>query len=260
MKTKYIYILLLPLVFLLSSFTLSTYIQKHSSQKRFYFELPKIRTNDQIINHYAYNLGYRKDHHEAEWAAYMLTKKRTIKKFTRTDDFRIDPAVKSGSADPSDYAGSGYDQGHLVPCNDMRWSKKAESESFYMSNMTPQTHSFNAGIWKKLESWVHKYAQTYDTIYVATGPILQKGLKTIGANKVSVPKYFYKVFLVYKQNENKCIGFIVPHKKSPKDIMTFAVSVDSVEKRTGINFFALVPDSIQKRIETFVDISQWEIK
>lgn len=260
MKSKLFFSVSFLLIVLLCSFIVSPNLYSIKPKDRIYFELPEIHSGDQIIKHTAYTLKYSKEHEQAEWTAYMLTKMMTRAKFPRTNKFKIDPNVETGSSSPKDYKNTGYNKGHLVPCDDMRWSKVSESESFYMSNMTPQTHSFNAGIWKKLESWVHKYAYIYDTVYVTAGPILQKGLKTIGANEVSVPKYFYKALLVYKQNEKKCIGFIFLHKQSKKEIMAFSVPVDSIENQTGINLFASVPDSIQKRIESIVDISQWKIK
>jgi endonuclease G len=70
----------------------------------------------------------------------------------RTNDFREDYKVTTGSASLSDFKGSGYDRGHLAPAGDMKWSSTAMSESFYMSNMSPQKPGFNRGIWKKLES------------------------------------------------------------------------------------------------------------
>lgn len=246
--------------FLFTSFSVDYSTLPINSNDRVYFELPETHQGDEIVKHLAYTLRYREDCEQADWVAYMFTKKMTIKKFSRTNSFKVDPDVQTESAVPSDYTHSGYDKGHLAPCDDMCWSKVAESESFYMSNMSPQTHSFNAGVWKRLEGLIRKYAKTYDTIYVATGPILQNGLKTIGKNKVAVPEYFYKVVLVYKENDKRCIGFILPHKNSQKDLMAFAVPVDSVESRTGINFFALVPDNVQKQIESNVDTGEWIFK
>jgi len=222
------------------------------------YELPEIHSRDQIIKHLAYTVRYNEEHEQADWDAYRFIKSMTTNKYVRTNKFRIDPSVKTGSSNPSDYINTGYDKGHLTPCDDMRWSKQAESESFFMSNMSPQIHSFNAGVWKRLEGWVGTCVDEYDTLYVVSGPILQPGLKTIGKNKVSVPNYFYKVVLVYTHTEKKCIGFILPHKKSQKDLMTFAVSVDSVEKRTGINFFATLPDSIQNKLESILYKDLWK--
>jgi endonuclease G len=96
--------------------------------------------------------------------------KKTITK--RKDNFRSDPKVKTGSAALSDYKGSGYDRGHLAPAADFKWSATAMSESFYMSNMSPQVPGFNRGIWKNIESTVRNWAVENDEIYIVTGPVL----------------------------------------------------------------------------------------
>ena len=80
------------------------------------------------------------------------------KKFKRKNDFRIDPVVKTVSATPADYRNSGYDRGHLCPAGDMAFSEIAMSESFYMSNISPQVPSFNRGIWKTLEQKVRDWS------------------------------------------------------------------------------------------------------
>ena len=123
--------------------------------------------------------------------------------------------------------------------------------------MSPQTPSFNRGIWKKLEEQVRDWAKLYDTIYVVTGPVLEDSLPTIGENKVSIPKYYYKVILEYKNNATKAIGFILPNKKSSFSLNNFIVSIDSVEQMTGIDFFYQLPDSIENEIEKGVCNACW---
>ena len=68
----------------------------------------------------------------------------------RKDNFREDKAVTTGSATLNDYKKSGYDRGHMAPAADFRWSFDAMNDTFYLSNMCPQTHAFNAGIWSDL--------------------------------------------------------------------------------------------------------------
>lgn len=255
MQVKFIIAILILLVVTILPFF--NYTQTHVAHNTLRYELPAIHTHDQIITHLAYTLQYSEEHEQAQWVAYRYTKSMTVKKYPRTNKFRPDLSVATGSSDPSDYKNSHYDKGHLVPCDDMRGSQQAESESFLMSNMSPQTHSFNAGIWKRLEGLMRKYAIAFDTIYIATGPILEKGLSTIGPNKVSIPKYFYKVVLVYREHCKGAIGFILPHKQSNKDLLFYAVPVDSVEKRTGINFFAMLPDSIQNKLEATFQKELW---
>ena len=110
--------------------------------------------------------------------AYELTAQEVQGIVSRSDDFRADPEIITGSAALVDYRGSGYDRGHLAPAADMKWSEEAMSESFYMSNMSPQAPGFNRGIWKSLESRVRSWAVENGTVYVVTGGILSPGLPT----------------------------------------------------------------------------------
>ena len=106
-----------------------------------------------------------------------------------------------------------------------------------MSNMSPQKPAFNRGIWKDLEALVRHFAIKEEKIVVVTGPILPKEKTlTIGANKVTVPTHYYKVILDLTP-PRKMIGFILPNEGSDKPLAAFAVTVDEVEKATGLDFF-----------------------
>jgi len=213
-----------------------------------------------VVHHTAYSLLYSEEHEQAIWIAYELTKEETKKAFDRSDKFIVDPDVKTGSANDKDYRGAGYDRGHLAPAADMSWSNKTMLESFYFSNMSPQDPSFNRGIWKKLEELVRYWANENNSLYVVTGPILSKGLPTIGGNKVSVPNYYYKVLLDYSQPDVKAIGFILENKTEKASLSNFAVSIDSVEAMTGLNFFPNLPDKVERDLESKVCISCWSWK
>lgn len=90
---------------------------------------------------------------------YELTKEEVInKRSDRTDDFRQNRLIKTGTAALSDYKYSGYDRGHLAPAADMHWSRQSMSESFFLSNMSPKKPGFNRGIWRKLEAVVRNFA------------------------------------------------------------------------------------------------------
>jgi len=123
--------------------------------------------------------------------------------------------------------------------------------------MSPQDASFNRGIWKKLEGLVRNWAVENNVLYLVTGPVLKDGLPTIGNNKVSVPKYFYKVILDYSKPDIKGIGFILPNAGSTEPIESFAVSIDSVESITGIDFFPLLPDDEEQLIEKTLSLKSW---
>ena len=223
-------------------------------------EIPKINPKEIIITHTGFSLVYDETHKQANWVAYDLTKEETNKIVERTDRFIPDPKVKTGTANDKDYSGSGYDKGHLAPASDMGWSSTTMAESFYYSNICPQYPSFNRGVWKRLEELVRTWAIENDTIYIATGPVLTTGLTTIGANKVSVPKYFYKVILDYSIPNIKGIGFVISNSDSSEPLQNFAVTIDSVEKLTGIDFFPLLPDDQEKMIEGTLCVKCWTWK
>ena len=102
---------------------------------------------DTLIEREGYALGYIEKHEQPAWVQYVLTADEVSRAMVnRSDDFRADPYVPTGSATPQDYTRSGYDRGHLVPAADMGYSDRTMSESFYMSNMSPQDPQFNRGI------------------------------------------------------------------------------------------------------------------
>ena len=223
-------------------------------------EIPKTYPKDIIITHTGYSLLYNETYEQANWVAYELTKEETEKSYERTNKFIPDPLVITGTANDQDYSGSGYDRGHLAPAGDMGWSTTAMAESFYYSNMSPQEPGFNRGIWKRLEELVRTWAVDNQMVYVVTGPVLTSGLSTIGNSKVSVPQYYYKVILDYTDPEIKGIGFILPNKSSKEPLQKYAVTIDSVEKFTGIDFFPKLPDEQEKIIESTLTIQSWSWK
>ena len=221
---------------------------------------PKFKKREQVIRHLGYTLCYDENYEQAKWVAYRLTATMCNNSDEeRTDNFREDPAVKTGSATPNEYKKTGYDRGHLCPAGDMAWSEITMSESFYMSNMSPQTPKFNRGIWKTLETQVREWATKEEEIYIVTAGILEKGLATIGEkNKVAVPKYFYKIVLDVFGPEKKAIAFVMPNEGSKESIFDYAVTVDSVERLTQINFFPALPDDIENNLESHLNIELWK--
>ncbi len=225
-----------------------------------HLEIPFFRQGEQVITHTGYTLSYNEAAEQANWVAYELTAQETQKAFERTNKFLVDPAVSTGSATDTDYKKSGFDRGHLAPAADMGWSSTTMIESFYFSNMSPQLPGFNRGIWKNLESLVRSWANENESIYVVTGPVLTPGLPTIGLNQVAVPNYYYKVILDYREPSIKGIGFVLPNASSSLPLQQFALSIDSVEKITGIDFFHLLEDEQEAQLEKTVCISCWSWK
>ncbi len=241
------------------------------------YGLPKFSGDVEIINHPALILSYNEKHEQANWVAHIISKRITGKGFSRTNDFRPDPLVKTGSAVEKDYFlkyfnsddstytydGFGYDRGHLAPSADFRWNEHAMSQSYFYSNMSPQLPDFNRGIWAKTESFLREYvAENNHDIFVVTGGVLNDNLPKVerSINKVSIPKYFYKVAADLEGDTLEGIAFIIPNEGSDYPVISFAVPIDSVEKVTGIDFFASLPDSIQNKFEATIDIKHWQTK
>lgn len=223
------------------------------------FGLPSHPASAQIIRHTGYTLCYEEKYEQPSWVAYKLEGKHTKGHAERGNDFRADPAVATLSAAPLDYRNSGYDKGHLAPAADFKYDNKLMSETFFMSNMSPQAPDFNRGIWRILEEQVRDWAQDNKTIYIVTGPILEPGLKKIGRNKVSVPHAYYKIIVDMEDPEIKAIAFLMKNEGSTKTIKDFVVSIDAIEQQTGIDFFpqlSKTPD-LEKRLEGTIQEEQW---
>ncbi len=221
---------------------------------------PLAPTTDYILSYTGFDLGYNEKYEQASWVAYVLTREEVESgTINRTDNFRADTSISTGSANLADYRGSGYDRGHLAPAGDMKWNAKAMSESFLMSNMSPQTPSFNRGIWRSLESSVRVWAIEKDSIYVISGPLLGSIDTLIGLNGVGVPDSYFKVLVDLSPPDHSMIAFILPNNRSSKELMQFAISVDSLEIITGYNFFASAPEAdVIDWLEGNLDLDSWK--
>ena len=208
----------------------------------------------EVVQHSYYTLSYLEDFEQAEWVYYVLTPDMLKGSTSRTDNFRADPKISTGSAQLADYKNSGFDRGHLVPAGDMKVNNLAMSESFYMSNISPQSAAFNRGIWRKLETLIREWAGK-EEIHIVTGGILITGLQEIGINKVDVPKHFYKV--LYAPEKGKMIAFVLPNERGQKALSAYVVSVDTVEKLTNIDFFPQLVDDFEERLESLINLSDW---
>ena len=222
--------------------------------------LPKVKDGE-IIKHTYYTLSFVDKYKQAEWVAYKLTSKMVSGAGERENKFKPDPLVASGTATDKDYRKTNYDKGHLCPAADMSWKQSAMNETFYFSNISPQAPRFNRGIWKTLEEDVREWVKKEKTLYIVTGGILRDSLKTIGVNHdISVPEYFYKVIVDVEAPEKKGIAFIMKNEESDEPVADFAVTIDSVEALTKIDFFPDLPDALEKKIEGSIDLAKWGLE
>ncbi|MDN0051874.1 DNA/RNA non-specific endonuclease [Bacteroides caecigallinarum] len=206
-----------------------------------------------IINRTGYTLSYNQYYKNPNWVAWELTREETKGETERYDKFMPDPDLPEPRVVHKDYTKSGYDRGHMAPAADMKWSKQAMIESFYMSNICPQVGNLNRGDWNDLEELCRNWADKYGRIYIACGPIFDsKSPKRIGGHKVAVPDRFFKVILIYNRKNPIAMGFIFKNIARSQDIEKYMVTVDSVENVTGMDFFSKLPDEVENRIESII--------
>lgn len=202
----------------------------------------------EILHYNYYSVSFCADDRISEWAIYYMTPSR-IGKSKRTNDFRRDLNLKQRDASLNDYKGSGFDRGHLVPAADMSLDEQRMSQSFFMTNITPQDPSFNRVLFRSLESQFRSWVYDYDTVVIITGCIDTSSIKqTIGDGKVRVPELFYKVFI--DVNRKTSVAFILPNKKSEKTLFDYVYSIDYLEELTGLDFFYKLPDDIEESFES----------
>lgn len=262
MRNRKLTYTIITLVFAIGFYIYDNYVSKNQNA----VVIPEIEgfnylptsTTGQVVQHENYTLSYSEKYEQAEWVAYQLTKDQLVNNNFKRPYFQQDPKVKTESANYWNYKNSGYNKGHLCPAADRAFSETAYNETFLTSNISPQIYEFNAGIWNELEQKTRNWAKINKNLFVVTGGILTKNLKTIGKENVAVPNYFYKIILDYQQPEIKAIAFIIPHRKSEKALSKFVVSIDEVEKRTGIDFFPELSDNLENELENSSNYLDWQ--
>ena len=214
---------------------------------------------DTVINREGYAIGYSNQLKQPLWVCYNLTADEVkTKQAKRDNNFRSDWRLWGKSAQLEDYKGSEYDRGHLAPAADMAWSSKTMSQSFFMSNMSPQNASLNRGAWKKLEEHTRKMAEKYKKIHVISGPVfINPNKKYIGKNRVAVPEAYYKI--LYAPEQNEMIGFIMPNTATSNKLKKYAVSVYDIEDAVQLEFFMNLPPDLRKKLKISINEKFWDL-
>lgn len=212
---------------------------------------------EQIISHLGFTVSYNEDWLIPNWVAYELTNTEVNGTYPRRGSFCPDPKVKGRTAVTYDYSNSGYDRGHMAPAADLKWSEQSMLESFYLSNICPQNRNLNSGIWLGLEEAVRDWARNNGAVYVICGPVMGEVFDTIGDNAVAIPQGFFKVICKNVKGLYCSIGFYFPNDSVTGNLFDFAKSVDEIERLTGFDFFSLIPDEIENKIESTYNSKDW---
>jgi len=269
MKRQYSYTILLISV-IVALYFIEKYVDQNnikypsiSKEKKevstaFKSQLLPTSTTGVIISHAYYTLSYSESHEQAEWVAYELKKSHLSNNEFKRPYFIEDKEVTTKSAHWRNYKRSGYDRGHLCPAADRKFSYEAYHETFLTSNISPQDHDFNSGIWNRLEQKTRRWAKEKNGVYVITGGVLKEGLRSIGEEHVSVPESFYKIVVDVSEKKISTISFLIPNKETSASYFDFVISIDELEKKTGIDFFKELPDTQENKLESSLNSWGWQ--
>lgn len=215
-----------------------------------------------------------------QWVAYKLDSRNIVQR-TRKDAFRTDPRLtENENASCADYkdVSKDYDRGHSAPNADFNRSAEAQADTYYFSNMSPQTKPLNEHRWADLEGRVRAWAKKYGTVYVVTGPIfVGNEVHTVPSGRVAIPTEFFKIVL-RKDDSGTLVAqtFVLPNgtgahlalpggpgtttQKVDAYLLQHATSIDFVEAMTGLNFFSDLPAAQQQTLESNVPSELWPAK
>ncbi len=232
--------------------------QTEQFSNRNHRELGEPGKADQVLDRLGYSLGYNYDTKSALWVSYILSSDSAGVNVERSGNFYADTDIpEQYRVKAGDLTNSGYDKGHLAPSGSIDFSPEANKETFAMSNVVPQDPKMNRQGWGGLEGLERKWAASKGKLYIITGPIYAKNPKEV--NGVPVPSKLYKV--IYAYDAEKAIGFVMPNKPvTETEIWNYAMSVNSVEDETGLDFFDKLPDGKRQRVKEKADNVWWQEK
>lgn len=260
-------------------------------------EIPHLHSQHQYICHKLsngevnYTMEYDRSLYHARWVAYKYDSKSAQRNWTtRTDAWAADPKIEKKYQVAAPQIFQGYNRGHIVGSAERYYSREANEQTFYMSNMSPMLGAFNSEYWGEIEDkardlWgrnIIKQGSDFfgGTLYIVKGGSLQA--TTANPNpimsyctvrnglgeevKMAVPRYYFMACLfVSNTGAAKAIGFWLEHKNYNNTTDAFltqlrrgaACSIDELEQKTGLDFFCNLKDNVEKAVESTYNISQW---
>ena len=205
-----------------------------------------------ILRNRGYVVGYNDDTGNPAWVAYRMKDIGSLPRpAARPEKFELDRRT-AARVSPDDYTGSGYDRGHLAPNYAIatRFGDEAQRETFLMSNITPQLHSLNAGLWKELEFKIAtSYPARYEEVWTFAGPIFGDQPKRL-RGRVVVPEAFFMIIVDEHEGKLRTLAFIIPQQAPPTASPNgYLTSVSEIQRRTQLNFLPELEDTAEWEVE-----------
>ena len=221
--------------------------------------------NSKVVRNYSFL--YDKTYKAALWVAYATSNSGDFEdnNVGRNDAWAFDPAIDQSwqpnlSGAYSSSNGRSYDRGHQVAYNDRQTTNEQNKQTFYYSNMTREYSSLNQGQWVELEKKVQGVATVTtgnDTLYVVTGPLFEGKLESAtdknGAS-CPAPSGYWKCLMKCTFSSpgvmSAAVGCAYLFDTNSSNIAPTLVTIDSIESRTGFDFFVNVPSTLQSAAES----------
>ena len=206
-----------------------------------------------------YRASYNADNRQPNYVTWTLTPQRLQGDAKRRSSFYEDPELADDAKSLlSDYSRSGYDRGHLCPAGDNKWSLTAMIESFLLSNICPQKHTLNSGDWRVLEEACRTWAaEQGDTLHIVAGPLFDREKSGWLKKRVRIPSAFFKTIVNLRPGKEHGIAFIFRNTTDDQPLQQAACTIDEVERLTGYDFYAELPDALQARLENENHLPDW---
>lgn len=257
-------------------------------------EFPKVRGgNNVVVTHttsdsYGVNYSYEwdTDKKSQRWTCYEMYKgyggsatryeghsarNTLIADYDGNEQYPRDPELHNMTEPKGEYYfdydyfyGSGFDHGHICPSADRLYSSEANKQTFYLTNMQPQYNKFNAKLWAEMEAKVRKLtpANVTDTLYVCKGGTIDSEDNILQRiqGKLIVPKYFFMALLMKNSQGYKAMAFWAENEdvnRSGDNLAKYAITIDELEQKTGIDFFCNLPDDIENEVEAKLALASW---
>lgn len=149
------------------------------------------------------------------------------------------------------YTNTGYERGHLVRSEERSLTEQDNKSTFYLTNILPQTPDVNSGVWYNLEKFCEKLCKVENkNLYIIAGGIFKPNYKL---GDLTIPSSLFKIVLIEEKDlsKSKMVAVIIPNVKGvkKKDWIEYVTNVDDIEKQTGYNFFPLMNEEIQNKLE-----------
>ena len=223
--------------------------------------IPRCKTPLTVLKNDAYWVGYSEEKRSPLWAAYRLTDAMSDEKPpARAESFLPDRRT-TAQVTSDQYTNSGYDRGHLASSYSIAkcYGATAQLQTFLMSNVVPRRHAFNAGIWKSLEmKEINTLAPRCQSIWIITGPIYPAVITRTLPSGIPVPEAFYKIILDEINGKIRAMAFIIDHdSENDTDLSACLVSINEIEKRTGLDFYMGFPETVQTALESDTNTKIW---